>query len=122
MQWKEGADNPTTAFRAISGTSKSTRLETRVGGADINPYLGVAAALASGLYGIENNMSLDDAPIVGSGYAATDAVRLPRNLHEAAEKLAGSSVARARTFSRAHIVRSASMMLPMCATVLGRGR
>ena len=48
-----GIDNRTTALRVIPGSPKSTRLETRVNGSDTNPYLALAAALAGGLYGIE---------------------------------------------------------------------
>ena len=52
-------DNRTTALRVMPGSEKSTRLETRVVGADANPYLAMAATLGSGLYGIENELSLD---------------------------------------------------------------
>ena len=51
-----GLDNRTTALRVIAGSAKSTRLETRVNGSDSNPYLAMAAALASGLYGIEHKL------------------------------------------------------------------
>ena len=88
-----GVDNRTVALRAIPGGSKSTRLETRVAGADVNPYLGVAAALASGLYGIEKKLALPSAPIVGNGYAVEDAVRLPSDLEAATERMAKSEIA-----------------------------
>ena len=52
-----GIDNRTTALRVLGGSPKSTRLELRVPGADMNPYLG-AATIASGLYGIENELEL----------------------------------------------------------------
>lgn len=87
-----GMDNRTVALRVIPGSPKSTRLETRVSGSDMNPYLGVAAALASGLYGIEHQLELGE-PVQGSGYAA-EAPRLPGNLYEAAERLDRSEVAR----------------------------
>jgi glutamine synthetase len=93
MTW--GVENRTVAFRVIPGSAKSTRLETRVGGADLNPYLGVAAALAAGLYGIEQKLELDSDPITGNGYEAFDAVRLPANLHEATERFERSETARA---------------------------
>ncbi|MEO7769315.1 MAG: glutamine synthetase family protein, partial [Ferruginibacter sp.] len=51
-----GIDNRTTALRALPGTPRSTRLETRVVGSDSNPYLAMAACLASGLYGIKNKL------------------------------------------------------------------
>ncbi|MCA9541882.1 MAG: glutamine synthetase [Myxococcales bacterium] len=87
------ADNRTVTLRVISGGSKSTRLETRVPGADVNPYLGIAAALAAGLHGIENKVPLETPPVVGNGYEA-DAPSLPRNLSEAADALDGSKIAR----------------------------
>jgi glutamine synthetase len=89
-----GIDNRTTAFRVIPGGAKSTRQEVRIGGADLNPYLAVAAALASGLYGIENKLTLDDPPIQGSAYQETTIPRLPRTLAEATERLEASTIAR----------------------------
>lgn len=88
-----GIDNRTTALRVISG-GKSTRLETRVNGSDSNPYLAVAAALASGIYGIVNQLSLP-AAVKGSGYADTKAQTLPRNLEDATCKFEQSSLAKA---------------------------
>jgi glutamine synthetase len=89
-----GVDNRTTAFRVIPGGTKSTRLEVRVGGADLNPYLAIAAALASGLYGIQRGLSLEDPPIAGSAYQDTTIPRLPRTLAEATDRLEASAVAR----------------------------
>ena len=89
-----GIDNRTVAYRVIPGSSKSTRLETRVPGSDVNPYLAVAACIASGLYGIEKKMTLKEEPVTGSAYHSSKAERLPRNLHEATQKLAKSKVAR----------------------------
>lgn len=86
-------DNRTAALRVIPGSAKSTRLETRVGGADLNPYLGVAAALGSGLYAIEKGWDLEQPPVVGNAYRA-EAVRLPRTLAEAADRLDRSEAAR----------------------------
>ena len=73
----------------IPGSAKSTRLETRVGGADLNPYLGIAAALAAGLYGIENKLPLDTERVIGNGYEA-EAVRLPSTLDAAAKAMSAS--------------------------------
>lgn len=87
-------DNRTSCMRIIPGSEKSTRLELRVGGADINPYLAVAASIAAGLYGIENDMELTSKAIEGSAYAAKDAVRLSSNLSEATEKMFHSKIAR----------------------------
>ena len=88
-----GVDNRTTALRAIPGSKKSTRLETRVNGSDSNPYLALAAALASGLYGIENRLSLG-APVSGSGYDDKKAPALPSNLDEATRRFEKSKIAR----------------------------
>lgn len=88
-----GIDNRTVAFRVIPGSAKSTRLEVRVPGSDVNPYLATAASLAAGLYGIEKNLTLTDAPIVGNAYRS-EKPRLPRNLSEATARLSESKVAR----------------------------
>jgi glutamine synthetase len=87
-----GIDNRTTALRAIPGSKKSSRLETRVNGSDSNPYLALAAAVASGLYGIENELPLSP-PIKGNGYEDREAVTLPRNLAEATERFESSELA-----------------------------
>ncbi len=89
-----GIDNRTVAFRVIPGGEKSTRVEVRIGGADINPYLAMAAAVASGLYGIEKGLKLTDKPIQGSAYQESSVPRLPRNLSEATARLAESKIAR----------------------------
>ncbi|MGE4232367.1 MAG: glutamine synthetase family protein [Bacteriovoracia bacterium] len=88
-----GIDNRTTSFRVIPGSSKSTRLETRVAGSDANSYLVIAACIASGLYGIENKLKLKAPAIEGNAYS-DKSKRLPRNLQEATEKLANSKLAR----------------------------
>lgn len=89
-----GVDNRTVAFRVIPGGAKSTRVEVRVPGSDINPYLAVAASLAAGLYGIAKELPLTAAPVKGSAYLAESAVRLPRNLQEATQRLSDSTIAR----------------------------
>lgn len=86
-------DNRTVAFRVIPGSSKSTRLEVRVPGSDVNPYLAIAAAMAAGLYGVEKNLQLTDEPVQGSGYTV-DKPRLPRNLFDATQALSESKIAR----------------------------
>lgn len=55
-----GIDNRTTSMRAITGTAKSQRVENRVPGADVNPYLAIAALFAAGLWGIENEVEPTD--------------------------------------------------------------
>jgi glutamine synthetase len=77
----------------IPGSSKSTRVEVRVPGSDVNPYLAVAAAVASAVYGIENRLELTEAPVQGSGYQSS-APRLPRTLAEATVRLEQSAPAR----------------------------
>jgi glutamine synthetase len=76
----------------IPGSSKSTRLETRLPGSDINPYLSAAACIGAGLLGIERGLSLDAAPIAGSGYDAP-VERYARTLAEATDRFAASDVA-----------------------------
>jgi len=87
-------DNRTTALRAITGGSTSSRLETRVVGSDTNPYLAMAACLASGLYGIENELSLDTPETVGNGYKDVKNGILPTNLNEAAQQMKNSDIAK----------------------------
>ena len=57
-----GVDNRTASFRVIAGSPKSTRLETRCPGADMNPYLAAAAVLAAGLAGVEKKRSSPPSP------------------------------------------------------------
>jgi glutamine synthetase len=89
-----GIDNRTVALRAIPGSAKSTRLETRVPGSDVNPYLALAAAIAAGLYGVQKGLKLTHAAVKGSAYHDAKAERLPRNLWAATEKLSESKLAR----------------------------
>lgn len=88
-----GTENRTSALRVIPAGEKSTRLETRIGGADFNPYLAIAASLSSGLYGIENKLELNSEAVSGNAYEAKDASDIPRNLLEATEKMAKSKIA-----------------------------
>ncbi|MBA2661084.1 MAG: glutamine synthetase [Bradymonadaceae bacterium] len=89
-----GVDNRTPALRVIPGSPRSTRLETRISGADINPYLGIAAALASGLYGIKKGLKLTDVAVVGNAYEVEGARALPVNLGEATQAMRSSELAR----------------------------
>ncbi|WP_321287845.1 glutamine synthetase family protein [uncultured Sunxiuqinia sp.] len=88
-----GLDNRTTAVRVINGQAKSIRLEMRVPGSDSNPYLAMAAALASGLYGIENELELTIPKTTGNEYAQKDHERLPLNLLDANRKMKDSKIA-----------------------------
>jgi glutamine synthetase len=89
-----GIDNRTTALRVLSGSSKSCRLETRVVGADANPYLAMAASLASGLYGIKNKLKLSQPPTTGNGYSDFSNGTLPATLHEATTMMKNSGIAK----------------------------
>lgn len=89
-----GIDNRTVALRVIPGSSKSTRLECRVPGSDVNPYLAVAACFASGIYGVQKNLEIKDQPVKGSAYVDSSAQRLPRNLYDATMRLSESRIAR----------------------------
>lgn len=88
-----GLENRTTALRAIVGPSaKSTRVEYRLAGADINPYIAMASSLAAGLHGIERKLSLP-APCKQNAYTDPAAMSrpLPRTLELATAILKGSS-------------------------------
>jgi glutamine synthetase len=90
-----GIENRTCALRVIPGSPSSQRVEYRIAAADINPYLAIAAALGSGLWGIEHKIE-PDAPIAGSAYDIAHAAEraLPRSLSQAADRLVASSAAR----------------------------
>ena len=90
-----GVENRTCALRVIPGSSKSQRVEYRITAADANPYLSLAAAIASGLWGIEQKME-PDAPIVGNAYEADmpKSLRLPTTLWDAAQRMKASEAAR----------------------------
>jgi len=89
-----GVDNRTVAARVIGGSASSTRVELRVPGSDVNPYLAVAAGLAAGLWGVEQGLTLDQPAVTGSGYYDETVERLPRNLLEAAQRFGDSKVMR----------------------------
>ncbi|QEM09403.1 glutamine synthetase family protein [Mucilaginibacter rubeus] len=89
-----GVENRTTAIRIINTTENYTRLETRIPGSDTNPYLAMAAALASGLYGIKNKLELNIEPTVGNGYQDKRNGVLWPNLHAAATAMQNSDIAK----------------------------
>jgi glutamine synthetase len=89
-----GIDNRTVALRILNETNKSCRLETRVIGSDVNPYLAMAACLASGLYGIKNKMQLKQPPTTGNGYRDYSNGKLPQTLDEATRQMKQSAVAK----------------------------
>lgn len=87
-----GIENRTAALRVVNHYEKGMRLETRIPGSDTNPYLAMAAALASGLYGIRRQMKLSISPTTGNGYQDNQHGRLSPNLGEATKKMAGSEL------------------------------
>jgi glutamine synthetase len=91
-----GVENRTCALRVIQGGAKSQRVEYRIAAADINPYLALAVAIGSGLWGIEHRIEPDE-PITGNAYERKLPAKrqLPRTLTEAAERLAHSKAAQA---------------------------
>jgi glutamine synthetase len=75
------------------GEHKGFRVEDRIPGADVNPYLGYAATIAGGLYGIQEKIEAPDM-FVGNAYEAKDVPRVPSSLHEAIDVFKDSKVAR----------------------------
>jgi len=90
-----GIDNRTCALRVIPGSEKVQRVEYRIAAADANPYIALAAALASGLHGIEAGIEPPQ-PIEGNAYEQElpKNIALPNTLWDAAQRLKGSKVAR----------------------------
>ncbi len=87
-----GHDNRTCSLRVV-GHGPSLRLENRVGGADLNPYMALSAIIASGLHGVDAGLELEPA-LEGNAYAAVDRPRLPQTLRDARDLFAASEVAR----------------------------
>ncbi|MCV2488258.1 glutamine synthetase family protein [Geodermatophilus sp. YIM 151500] len=86
-----GLDNRTCALRVV-GHGESLRFENRLPGADVNPYLAVAALIAAGLHGVENELPLEPA-LTGNAYTA-GREKVPGTLRDAAARLAESAMAR----------------------------
>jgi len=89
-----GLDNRTASFRVIAGSPKSTRLETRCPGADVNPYLAMAAVIAAGLHGVEQGLKLTTPPITGTNQGAENTPRAPRSLIRSTQNFKVSTIAR----------------------------
>jgi glutamine synthetase len=89
LQW--GYDNRTTGLRIPASSPAARRVENRVAGADANPYLAIAASLAAGLAGIQEQLS-PSAPLSSNGY--DQAHGLPRSMEAALDKMQASSFAR----------------------------
>lgn len=88
------ADNRTAGFRVCGEHTKAVRVECRIPGSDVNPYLCCAALLAAGLAGIEGKMDLEP-EMKGDMYHAAGVREIPKNLREAAALLNTSNMLRA---------------------------
>ena len=86
-----GRDNRTCSMRVI-GHGPSLRMESRVAGGDVNPYLAIAAMIASGLHGIDNELELE--PVFEGNAYTSDKPHVPSTLQEARDLFAASGVAR----------------------------
>jgi glutamine synthetase len=86
-----GVDNRTCAMRVV-GHGQSLRVENRLPGADVNPYLALASMIAAGLNGIDSELDLEPA-LEGNAYAS-DKPRVPTNLYKARDLFAASDLAR----------------------------
>ncbi len=87
-------DNRTAGYRLCAADTKAVRMECRVGGSDLNPYLAFAALLAAGIDGIENKHELE-APFIGDAYGGRRLREIPKTLRAAAAQLKKSKVLRA---------------------------
>ena len=87
------ADNRTAGFRVCGEGTKAIRVECRIPGSDINPYLTCAALLAAGLAGIEEKLELEP-EMKGDMYSAGGVREIPHNLREAADLLNSSTMFR----------------------------
>ncbi len=86
-----GMDNRTCGLR-IAGHGSGLRVESRIPGADANPYLAFAGVIAGGLHGLQQGLALE-APFVGNAYESKDVPRIPWNIVESIELLEGSDAA-----------------------------
>ena len=86
-----GEDNRTCSMRVV-GHGQARRLENRLPGADVNPYLALAAMIAAGLHGVDNELELES-PLEGNAYEA-DKPHVPHNMYAARDLFAQSEVAR----------------------------
>lgn len=87
-------DNRTAGFRVVGEGTKAVRVENRIGGSDLNPYLALAGQIAAGIAGLEGR--LEPGPsFAGDAYGGKDAPEIPKTLREATEAFAGSAMLRA---------------------------
>ena len=87
-------DNRTAGFRLCGAGTKGIRIECRIGGADLNPYLAFAALIAAGLAGVEQKLKLEP-PFVGDAYVGKALTEVPKTLREATELMRNSKMLRA---------------------------
>jgi len=92
IMWSD--DNRTAGFRLCGVGTKGVRMECRIGGADLNPYLAFAALIAAGLAGIDEKLELPK-PFVGDAYQAARLPEIPKTLRDAAEALSKSKMLKA---------------------------
>ncbi|WP_375258026.1 glutamine synthetase family protein [Citreimonas sp.] len=88
-------DNRTAGYRLVGEGTKGVRIECRIGGSDLNPYLACAAQLAAGLSGIEEGLTLAE-PVTGDVYHMDYVPAVPHTLRAAMEALQGSAMLRAQ--------------------------
>jgi len=86
-------DNRTAGFRLVGEGAKSIRVECRIGGADLNPYLAFAALIAAGLAGVDEGLELE-APFVGDAYGGKRLREVPKTLREATRLMDRSKMLR----------------------------
>lgn len=105
-------DNRTAGFRVCGDGTRGVRVECRIGGADLNPYLACAALLAAGLDGVERKLGLEP-QFSGDAYAAEAARQIPKTLGDAARALDASAMLRAAFGDRVidHYLRAAEWEL-----------
>ncbi len=89
IMWSE--DNRTAGFRLCGEGTKGIRMECRIGGADLNPYLAFAGLIAAGLAGIDEKLELQK-PFVGDAYQAARLQDVPKTLRDATEAFAKSKM------------------------------
>jgi len=87
-----GNDNRTCALRVV-GHGPGRRIECRVAGADVNPYLAISALIAAGLHGVDSELELEPA-LEGNAYDATERPQVPSTLRDARDVFAASAIAR----------------------------
>jgi len=86
-------DNRTAGYRVVADGTRNVRIECRVGGSDLNPYLAIAAQIAAGIAGIDGELELE-AEFKGDAYQARKAREIPRSLAAATQALKKSSMLR----------------------------